>query len=171
MKISVYIATSLDGYIAQADGGLDWLERTPTPGEDFGFKEFMDNVDVLVMGRHTYEVVSGFDNWPYQKRVIVLSHTLDSVIKEAELFSGQIDDLLKQLENDGIKHIYLDGGITISKFLEQGLVDEMIITVIPIILGKGIPLFNPMSKERSCQLLSAKPYPSGLLQLHYALFS
>jgi len=169
-KISVYIATSIDGYIAQEDGGLDWLERTPTPNEDFGFKEFMNSIDVLVMGRKTYEIVSGFGEWPYQgKRVVVISQTLDAVREEAELFSGDIQNLVSNLHGEGIKHIYVDGGVTISKFLEAGMVDQMIITVIPIILGKGIRLFNPMDKEHDCKLISAKPYPSGLVQLHYEL--
>lgn len=167
-KISVYIATSIDGYIAQEDGGLEWLERTPTPNEDFGFKEFMDSIDVLIMGRKTYDIVSGFDEWPYQgKRVVVISQTLDSVREEAEHFSGDIQNLVSNLYGEGIKHIYVDGGVTISKFLEAGMVDQMIITVIPIILGKGIRLFNPMDKEHDCKLISVKPYPSGLVQLRY----
>jgi len=169
-KISVYIATSIDGYIARDDGGLDWLERTPTPNEDFGFEEFMDSVDVLVMGRKTYDIVSGFDKWPYQgKRVVVISRTLDAVREDAELFSGNIQDLVENLHEDGVKHIYVDGGVTISKFLEAGMVDQIIITVIPIILGKGVRLFNPMDKEHDCTLTSAKPYPSGLVQLRYEL--
>lgn len=169
-KISVFIATSLDGYIAREDGGLDWLERTPTPDEDFGFKEFMNSIDVLVMGRKTYEVVSGFDDWPYGgKRVVVMSRTLESVREEAELFSGEIMALVSNLQADGIKHIYIDGGITISRFLELGMVDQMIITLIPIILGKGIRLFNPMDKEHDCRLASAQSYPSGLVQLRYEL--
>lgn len=169
-KFSVYIATSIDGYIAQEDGGLDWLERIPTPNEDFGFKEFMASVDVLVMGRNTYEVVSGFDKWPYHgKRVVVLSRTLESVRDEAELFSGSLQELVAKLSSEGVGHVYVDGGVTISSFMEAGLVNQMIITVIPIVLGKGIRLFNPMDREHNCSLTSAQPYPSGLVQLRYEL--
>jgi len=167
-KISVYIGTSIDGYIAQEDGGLDWLERIPTPNEDFGFKEFMDSVDVLIMGRKTYDIVSGFDKWPYQgKRVIVLSKTLEMVKDEAELFSGEPQRLVSTLHTEGVKHVYVDGGMTISKFLEANMVDQITITVIPIILGTGIRLFNPMDKEHNCRLILAKSYPSGLVQLRY----
>jgi dihydrofolate reductase len=167
-KVSVYTATSIDGYIAQEDDGLEWLERTPAPNEDFGFKEFMDSVDVLVMGRRTYEVVSRFSEWPYkEKRVVVISQSLEKVRQETELFSGNIHNLFSSLRSQGIKHIYVDGGLTISSFLEAGLVDQMIITVIPIILGKGIRLFNSMNKEHDCKLISAQSYPSGLIQLRY----
>jgi len=169
-KISAYMATSIDGYIAQKDGGLDWLERTPTPNEDFGFKEFMDSVDVLIMGRNTYDVVTEFDEWPYQgTRVIVLSQSLKQTKDEAELFSGEIQSLVSKLHSEGVKHIYIDGGVTICNFLEVGMVDQLTITVIPIILGNGIRLFNPMDKEHNCSLISAQSYPSGLVQLRYKI--
>ena len=169
-KISVYIATSIDGYIARKDGGLDWLERDPIPGEDYGFKKFIDSIDALVLGRNTYEVVSGFDEWPYKgKRVIVLSRTLNAVREEAELFDGELTQLASALHADGIKHVWVDGGITVTKFLEAGLVDQITLSVLPVVLGSGIPLFSSMNTELPCRLTSTQSYPSGLVQLRYDL--
>lgn len=159
---------SIDGYIARKNGGLDWLEYGHIGDEDYGFKKFIDSVDALVLGRNTYEVVSGFDKWPYEgKKVIVLSNTLNEVRKEAELFSGQLTDLAFMLHSEGIKRVWVDGGITVSKFLEAGLVDDITISVITMILGSGIPLFSTMNREHKCRLISTQSYPSGLVQLKY----
>src|ERR1700722_18285928 len=167
-KISIYIAMSIDGYIARKDGGLDWLEYGHVGDEDYGFKKFINGIDALVLGRNTYEVVSGFAKWPYEgKRVIVLSNTLKSVRKDAELFYGPLTDLASKLHSEGIKHMWVDGGITVSKFLEAGLVDDITISVIAMALGSGIPLFSTMSREHKCRLLSTQSYPSGLVQLKY----
>lgn len=169
-KISIYIAMSIDGYIARKDGGLDWLEYGHVGDEDYGFRKFIDSVDALVLGRNTYEVVSAFDKWPYEgKRVIVLSNTLKEVRKEAELFCGQLTDLASMLYSEGITHVWVDGGITVSKFLEAGLVDDITISVIAMVLGSGIPLFSTMSREHKCRLLSTQSYPSGLVQLKYEI--
>lgn len=167
-KISVYIATSIDGYIARKDGNLDWLQYGHIGDEDYGFKKFINSVDVLILGRNTYQVVSTFDEWPYkEKRVIVLSNTLNEVRKEAELFSGQLTDLLSKLHSDKVAHAWVDGGITASKFLEAGRVDELTISIIAMVLGSGIPLFSVMNKEHKCRLVSSQSYPSGLVQLKY----
>lgn len=167
-KISIYIAVSIDGYIARKDGGLDWLEYGHTGDEDYGFKKFINSIDALILGRNTYEVVCAFGEWPYKgKRVIVLSDTLKEVREEAELFCGQLTNLVSMLHSKGIKHVWIDGGITVSKFLELGLVDEITISVIATILGSGIPLFNVMNREHRCRLLSTQSYPSGLVQLKY----
>lgn len=167
-KISIYIAMSIDGYIAKKDGNLNWLEYGHTGDEDYGFKKFIDSVDALVLGRNTYEVVSGFDKWPYEgKRVVVVSNTLNKVRNEAELFCGQLTHLATMLHSEGIKHMWIDGGITVSKFLEAGLVDDITISVIAMVLGSGIPLFSTMNREHKCRLLSTQSYPSGLVQLKY----
>ena len=169
-KISIYIAMSIDGYIARKDGGLDWLEYGHIGDEDYGFKKFINGIDALVLGRNTYEVVSSFEKWPYEgKRVIVLSNTLNEVRKEAELFSGQLSHLTSMLHSEDIKHVWVDGGITVSKFLEAGLVDDITISVISVVLGSGIPLFSIMDKEHKCRLLSTQSYPSGLVQLKYEI--
>jgi dihydrofolate reductase len=167
-KISVYIAMSIDGYIARKDGSIDWLERGHVGDEDYGFKKFFNSIDALILGRNTYETVSAFDKWPYTgKRVIVLSNTLNEVRKEAELFCGQLTNLASILHSDGIQHVWVDGGITISKFLEAGLVDHITISIIPVILGSGIPLFSFMHIEQVCRFISTQSYPSGLVQLQY----
>lgn len=169
-KVSVYIATSIDGYIARKDGNLDWLHYGHSGDEDYGFKQFFTSIDTLILGRNTYEVVSAFDEWPYhEKRVIVLSRTLKGVRKEAELFCGELPELLEKLGADHCKHVWVDGGITASKFLEAGLVDELTISVIAMILGSGIPLFSKMHREHTCRLIASKAYPSGLVQLKYEI--
>ncbi len=170
--MSVYIATSIDGYIAKKDDGLDWLETFSPPSdnlnEDYGFKKFLNQVDALVMGKNTYKIASRAIVWPYQgKRVIVLTSTLSSVCDKAEIYSGDIDHLINKLHSDGIKHIYVDGGKTISQFLNKGLIDELIISIIPIILGSGIPLFNNILHESWCHLASSHAYSNGLIQLRY----
>ena len=170
-KISVFIATSLDGYIARENGALDWLDSIPNEeGLDYGFKAFLDSVDTLILGRNTYDVVSEFDTWPYQgKRVIVLSQNLKEVRGEAELFAGSCESLITKLSAEGTTHIYVDGGKTISTFLEKNLVDAVTITLIPTLLGTGIRLFSPMKTEHSCQLIASKSYPNGLVQVTYKI--
>lgn len=167
-KVSIYIGASIDGYIARKDGGLDWLEYGHVGDEDYGFKKFINSIDALVLGRNTYVVVSSFDEWPYKdKRVIVLSNTLKEVRKEAELFCGELTDLVSMLDSEGIKHVWVDGGITVSKFLEAELVDDITISIIAMVLGSGIPLFSTMNREHKCSLISSQSYPSGLVQLKY----
>ena len=172
-KISVFIATSFDGYIAKKNGDIDWLVKfNPPTGDDedkdCGFSKFFSGVDALIMGRNTYEVVSNFDTWPYQgKRVVVLSSTLTSVCEQAELFTGDIVHLVEKLHANGIKHIYVDGGVTISQFLNAGLIDQLTISLIPIVLGSGIPLFNKINHDKWCRLVSSKSYSNGLVQLQY----
>lgn len=171
-KISVYIATSIDGYIARKDGELDWLENFNPPSEnlseDYGFKEFLASVDVLIMGKNTYKIVEDSDSWPYQgKRVIVLSSSLSSVCDKAELYAGDITLLINKLYSEGVTHIYVDGGKTISQYMNAGLIDKLIISIIPVILGSGIPLFNHIIRDSWYQLTSSKAYANGLVQLQY----
>jgi dihydrofolate reductase len=167
-KVSIYIASSIDGYIARTDGNLDWLRYGHTGDEDYGFKKFTSSIDAVVMGRNTYEVVAGFGEWAYKdKRVVVLSNTLTEVRKEAELFSGRLTELLAKLVTENVKHIWIDGGLTVSRFLEAGLVDDITISIIAMILGSGIPLFSVMNQEHKCHLVSTQSYPSGLVQLKY----
>ena len=135
MKKSVYIATSLDGFIARKNGSLDWLPGSDGESrgdEDYGYHAFMDSVDVLVMGRNTYELVLSFGEWSYgDKKVIVLSHSLTELSPTlpdtVELLSCSPQELVAQLQTSGVKHIYVDGGKTIQGFLRAGLIDEIII--------------------------------------------
>ncbi|WP_181679029.1 GNAT family N-acetyltransferase [Candidatus Protochlamydia amoebophila] len=166
-KISIYIATSIDGYIARKDGGIDWLDRVGGFDEDYGFQKLMDSIDALIIGRKTYEVAITVPNLYAGKRVVVLSNSLSTVREDMELYCGDLIQLISQLHSAGVKHIWIDGGVTISHFLDLQIVDSMTLSVIPIILGSGIPLFNPIDKEHACRLISSQSYPSGLVQLNY----
>lgn len=166
-KISIYIATSIDGYIARKDGSLDWLDRVGGFDDDYGFRKLVDSIDALIIGRKTYEVATTVPA-PYPgKRVVVLSNSLHSVRNDMELYRGDLTQLVSNLHADGIKHIWIDGGVTISQFLDLQMVDSMTLSLIPIVLGAGIPLFNSISKEHECRLISSQSYPSGLVQLIY----
>lgn len=168
-KISIYIAISIDGYIARQDGGLDWLDRVGGFNEDYGFQKFLQSIDALIIGRKTYEVaVTVPDPYP-GKRVIVLSNSLQSVRKDMELYRGEVSALLTKLHSEGVKHIWVDGGATISQFLSSKAVDTMTLSVIPTILGSGIPLFHTMNTEISWRVISSQAYPSGLVQLKYEI--
>lgn len=172
-KTSVFIATSIDGYIARKDGDINWLTTFSPPTneteeKDCGFAKFYSSIDVLVLGRNSYQTVLNFDPWPYEgKRVIVLSSTLKSVSKKVELFSGDIHQLLKNLQADNVKHVYVDGGVTISRFMNADLIDHLTISIIPVVLGSGIPLFSDIHNDKWWSLKSSQVYSNGLVQLQY----
>ena len=166
-KISVYIALSIDGYIARQDHRLDWLDRVGGFDDDYGFQKFLESIDTIIIGRKTYEVASTASD-PYPgKRVIVVSKTLSSVHAHIELYSGELSTVIQQLHTEGSQHIWVDGGSIISQFLALNLVDEITISIIPVMLGSGIPLFHSFDREISYRLLSFQSYKSGLAQLHY----
>jgi dihydrofolate reductase len=147
----VYMAVSLDGYIATPEGGLDWLMEIPNPeGSDYGFAEFMNKIDALVMGRNTFEKVLTFDEWVYDKPVFVLSNNLstvpDDVAGKAEIINGDLNSIVEQLNSRGYKDLYIDVGKTIQSFLEADLIDHLIVTHVSILLGDGIPLFGKLTK-------------------------
>ncbi|MDP1829241.1 MAG: dihydrofolate reductase family protein [Archangium sp.] len=160
----VFIATSVDGFIARTDGGIDWLKRVEREGEDYGYQRFFDSVDALVIGRGTYEVVRGFDAWPYGgKRCVVLTHrTFEPKAKE-EFFEGEPRALLDKLGAEGLKRVYVDGGAVISQFLAAGLIDQLTISQVPVLLGRGLPLFHP-GTEHALTLVESRSFPSGLVQ-------
>lgn len=169
-KISVYIATSIDGYIARRDGSLDWLDCAGGFDDDYGLQKLLDSIDGVILGRHTYEVAAPVSDWPYKgKRIVVLSNSLNTVREEAELFSGDLRTLVSQLHSDGVRHVWIDGGKTISQFLNLRIVDSITLSVIPVILGDGMPLFNAIGQEIPCRLISSQSYPSGLVQINYEL--
>lgn len=170
-KISIYIAASIDGYIARNDNSLDWLDRVGGFDEDYGFKKLLDSIDTLIIGRKTYEIATTVPD-PYPgKRVVVLSNTLKSVREGMELYRGDLAELVAKLHSQGTRHIWVDGGVTISQFLASQIVDTITIGIIPIILGEGLPLFNVVGKELPCRLISSQSYPSGLVQLNYELIN
>src|SRR5256886_14525775 len=165
MKASVFIATSLDGFIARLNGDVDWLPAGG--GEDHGYETFMATVDALIIGRKTYETVLAFDTWPYgDKSVFVLSTgTLAPAPRGAvvEQMSGAPADIVSRLSARGIEHVYVDGGITIQRFLQAGLIHRLIITRVPVLIRTGIPLFGPPQRGISLQQVATRPFPSGLV--------
>ncbi len=173
MKNSVFIATSLDGYISDRDGGIEWLHSIPNPNnEDMGYNDFIKDIDALVMGRTTFETVCSFDiDWPYTMPVFVLSNTLthlpENLQGKAFIVQGQLSDVLAHIHQQGHQHLYIDGGVTIQNFLKEDLVDELIITRIPIVLGGGFPLFGDLPKSIAFELLESKTFLNQVTQVHY----
>lgn len=178
MQCSVFIATSVDGFIAKADGDIDWLSLAHLEGEDYGYQAFADSTGVLVMGRNSFDKVMSFPQWPYgDKPVVVVSRGLRELPADAppsvELSREQPQALAAGLQQRGFQHAYLDGGQLIQSFLAAGLIDDMVLTTLPITLGSGIPLFAAAtlpvlaSHEQRWQLLSHQIYSNGVLQRHY----
>jgi dihydrofolate reductase len=173
MKNSVFIATSLDGYIADKNGGIDWLNSIPNPdNDDMGYPEFINGIDALVMGRITFETVLGFDvDWPYHKPVFVLSNTLKEIPEshkdKAFLVNGTLPEIIDQIHMKGYERLYIDGGTTIMNFLKDDLIDEMVITTIPILLGGGSALFGQLPKELNFELVGSKIFLNQITQNHY----
>lgn len=176
-KVSVYLAVSADYYIAREDHNLDWLEHD-SKGQDYGYNCFMKSIDLLVMGRKTFEQLLYLQEWPYEGRsVVVLSRSLqksdlaEEIAQRVELLSMTPQELMVYAEALGCGHIYLDGGKTIQEFLSQGLVNEMTLTVFPVLLGKGIPLFDAMDKENKLELMDLQQYDSGIYQVKYRVLA
>jgi dihydrofolate reductase len=171
VKASVFVGTSVDGFIARVNGGLDFLP--PGGGEPHGYDEFMATVDALVIGRKTLETVLTFDTWPYGgKPVFVLStHKLPPTPLGAvvERMSGEPAAILSQLDVRGIRHVYVDGGSTIQRFLEAGLIQSLTITRVPVIIGAGIPLFGAVQHDIILRHIGTRQYASGLVQSEYAV--
>ena len=169
MKASVFVGTSLDGFIARANGDLDFLP--PGGGEPHGYDEFMATVDALVIGRKTFETVLAFPSWPYgEKPVFVLStRTLAPTPAGAvvERMSGAPAEIVSHLAGRGIRHIYVDGGITIQRFLQAGLIQRLIITRVPVLIGNGIPLFGFIGRDIVLKHVATRQYASGLVQSEY----
>lgn len=171
MKASVFIGTSVDGFIARVNGELDWLP--PGGGEPHGYDEFMATVDALVIGRKTFETVLTFDTWPYgQKPVFVLSTrplapAPPSAVVERML--GTPAEIVSHLAARGLRHIYVDGGITIQGFLQAGLIQRLIITRVPVLIGSGIPLFGATPRDIPLKHVATREYASGLVQSEYAV--
>jgi len=170
VKVSVYIATSLDGFIARKNGDIGWLTGGEG-GEDYGYAEFISGIDHIVMGRNTYEKVLTFGGWPYDKKVIVLTSRdltippdLDNKIEVLHLSPREV---VNEMDTRGTKHIYLDGGVTVQRFLRESLVDEMTITTIPILIGEGLPLFGKLEQDVKLKLIRSESFKNGLVQNKY----
>lgn len=169
----VFVASSLDGYIADKEGKVDWLNFVPNPeGIDMGFLEFMNRVDAIVMGRSTFETVCGFDmDWPYTKPVFVLSRTLKEIPgkykNKAAIVKGKNQDILKELHNQNFHKLYIDGGIVIQRFLSDDLIDDIIVSTIPVLLGGGISLFAELNNRMDFNLVKSEVFLDEIVQTHY----
>jgi dihydrofolate reductase len=183
MKCSVYIATSADGYIATPDGGVDWLDSAGNQEadmgtEDMGFTAYMDSVDCMIMGRKCMEMIASMnlttEQWPYgDMPIVVLSNTIktppESLVGNVEMYSGDINDLIKKLEADGYKSAYIDGGSTITSFINLKLINEMIITQAPILLGEGLPLFGKINQPVKLQDVKSTAFVNDFTQVKYSV--
>lgn len=175
MKCSVYIATSADGFIAKPDGDIEWLlrpeyEDASTVG--LVYSEFISTVDAIVMGRHSFEKVLEFDEWYYEGTEVIVLTTRELTVPErltgkVRMMSGAPSEIVEKLENEGKEHLYIDGGITIQQFLDAKLIHELTITVIPILLGRGIPLFGNSTSEQPMKLIDLSSSSSGTIQKRY----
>jgi dihydrofolate reductase len=172
MKASVFIGTSLDGFIARKNGAFDFLPEGG--GESHGYDEFIASVDAIVIGRKTFETVLPMKPWPYGKRrVVVLSSRpvdFSAVVGGVvEQMSGDPAEIISKLGATGASHLYIDGGITIQRFLRAGLIQRLIITRVPVLIGTGIPLFGSLEKDVHLRHVSTKSYPSGLVTSEYEI--
>lgn len=172
MTASIFIATSLDGFIARLDDALDWL---PTNGgEEHGYSEFITTVDAIVMGRRTFDKVLTFGAWPYgRKPVVVLSGNPSGVAVPAgavcEAMAGTPAEVVTRLAERDLAHLYVDGGVTIQRFLEAGLIQRVILTRIPVLLGSGLPLFGPLLRDIRLEHVGTRSFASGLVQSEYRI--
>jgi dihydrofolate reductase len=171
-KISLFIATSLDGYIAKPDDDLSFLKLVEKEGEDYGYAEFTDTIDTLIIGRKTYDYVlkeigsSHYDNG--QRDVYVITRTQRPNVGRTTFYTGNVTELVERLKSESGKNIYCDGGAEIiNELLKHDLIDEIIISVIPILLGKGTRLFKDGRPEQTLEFVRAKTFDTGLAQLHY----
>ncbi len=171
IKASVFIAVSLDGYIARQDGDIDWLGEPAEDGEDYGYGSFMESVDYLVMGRNTYDKVLTFGQWPYAKPVVVLTNRpLEqpaAANAQIESISGTPMDVVQELANRGAKHLYVDGGQTIQSFLTANLIQHITISTIPVLIGQGIPLFGELQGDIRLRHLRTRSFPNSTVQSEY----
>ena len=171
----VFIAVSLDGFIARQDGGLDWLMNQKTAGEDHGYDTFLASVDGLIMGRGSFEKVLTFNDWPYHKPVVVMSQTLnDTDIPDQLRGKVQIStlgpvDLLQELTAKSWTRAYVDGGKVIQSFLQAGLISDITLTHIPILIGEGLPLFGKLDRDIDVEHLETRSFPSGLVSSTYRI--
>ena len=171
MKTTVYIGTSLDGFIARKDDDIDWLVKFQNPEVHQSYKDFMDRIDAIVIGRGTFEKVLTFPGWPYEKKVFVLSNSIKIIPAELEeklaILSMRPKELFGYLSGEGFSKIYVDGGKVIQDFLKEDCIDEMIITRVPVLIGNGIPLFGHLDKDIQFEHKQTEVYSNGLVKSRY----
>ncbi len=167
---AAFLGMSLDGFIAGPHDELDWLERGGGPPEDHGFTQFFASVDQLLIGRRTWDVVQRFPEWPYEGKVVAVLTRRPAETRHGErLMSGEPAEVLNALGRDGARRIYVDGGAVVSQFLAAGLLDELTVSILPVVLGAGIPLFQGTGPERWLSLTGHQVWRSGFVQLRYEL--
>lgn len=171
----IFVGASLDGFIAREDGGIDWLNQIDDAGEDNGYEPFIESMDGLVIGRATYETALSFGEWLYPKPVIVLSRSLSQADVRADLegkvriMRGAPREIMESLAAEGRRRVYVDGGQVIQSFLRAGLIADITLTHVPVLLGRGIPLFGELEQDIWLEHLETKTFPSGLVQSRYAI--
>ncbi|GHC44540.1 dihydrofolate reductase family protein [Neogemmobacter tilapiae] len=171
----IFIATSLDGFIARPDGDIGWLLARDDPSEDHGYNDFIADKQMIVMGRGSYEKVQGFDPWPYDRPVLVMSQDLAGTPVPEALqgklrFSNRAPrDVMQDLAVQGVERIYLDGGRLVQAFLREGLVTDLVLTTVPVLIGAGRPLFGALTADVDLQLVESRAFPSGLVQSKYRI--
>lgn len=169
----IFVATSLDGYIARADGNIDWLMKHDDSGEDYGWKGFIDDIDAIVMGRASFEMVRGLDPWPFARPVIVASRTLDEsaiplrLADRAQISPASPHTLLELLADRGWSRVQVDGGRLVQSFLRAGLVSDITITRVPVLLGSGRLLFGSLIDDIELRHMETRSWPSGLVRSRY----
>jgi len=172
-KNYIFIAKSIDGFIADKDGGIEWLYTIPNPENlDLGYHSFIEGIDALIMGRGTFEKVMSFDiPWPYHKPVFVVSNTIKLVPDEyrdkVKIVNGSLKEILAKINEKGYTNLYIDGGSLIQSFLKEDLIDEMIISTIPVLLGSGIPLFGELSQMMEFEFIKSEVYLDAITQVYY----
>ncbi|WP_342050890.1 MULTISPECIES: dihydrofolate reductase family protein [unclassified Cupriavidus] len=169
----VFIATSLDGFIARPDGDIGWLLERDDPAEDHGYPDFIADKDMIVMGRGTYEKVLTMGEWAYDRPVLVLSRKLAGTpVPEALQGKVRFSDsapavAMAQLDAEGVRRVYVDGGQVVQSFLREGLIADLVVTTVPVLIGAGRPLFGSLAHDVSLTLASIRHFPSGLVQSTY----
>ncbi|MEV4783104.1 dihydrofolate reductase family protein [Burkholderia sp. LMU1-1-1.1] len=171
----VFIATSLDGYIARDDGDIDWLLQRDDPAEDHGYADFIADKDLIVMGRGSYEKALSFDKWHYDRPVLVLSRQLagrsvpGSLQGKVRFSSLSPVETMRALTEQNLRRIYVDGGQVVQSFLRGGLIEDMVVTTVPVLIGSGRPLFGALPQDVDLTLVSSRAFPSGLVQTTYRI--
>jgi len=171
MKTTVYIGTSLDGFIARKDGNIDWLVQFENKEINQSYIAFINTIDTILIGRGTYEKVLTFPTWPYDKNVFVLSNSIkeipDILKEKVTILSMEPKELLVYLSNKGFSNCYIDGGKVIQSFLKEDLIDELIITNVPVLIGSGISLFGHLDNDLQFKHILTEIYSNGLVKNRY----
>lgn len=172
VHVILYIATSVDGYIARPDGAVDWLSVSEQAGEDYGYAEFYDSVDALIMGRNTYEFCTAVEEWPYPGKpsFVFTGRSLPTQRSDVAVLTGDVRQGLRAIADQGYRTLWLvGGGQLIQAFCQHNLIDEFMIFQIPILIGTGISLFQEFPHDIPLKLISTTSYPSGVVRMNYEI--